>query len=166
MIINQAYLFLIFVLVGGIIGLLFDFFRILRKSFKTNDILTYIQDIIFWILTGIIILFSIFIFNNGAIRFFMFVGLLLGVIFYLLIFSKYIIKICIKIIELIKTIILKIYNIFLKLLRFLYKLFNKIFFRPFRFLLINLTSKIKQIKQFSTKIKQFRIKKCKKEVKN
>ena len=38
---NQAYLFLIFSLNGFIIGVLFDFFRILRKSFKTKDIITY-----------------------------------------------------------------------------------------------------------------------------
>ena len=39
MAINQAYLFLIFVLDGFIIGLLFDFFRILRKTFKMRGIM-------------------------------------------------------------------------------------------------------------------------------
>ena len=53
MISNQANLFLIFTINGVIIGLLFDFFRILRRSFKTKDIITYIEDIIFWILTRI-----------------------------------------------------------------------------------------------------------------
>ena len=65
MIENQAYLFIIFVINGILIGLLFDFFRILRRSFKTNDFMTYVEDIIFWILTGLIILYSIFTFNNG-----------------------------------------------------------------------------------------------------
>lgn len=51
MINNQAYLFLIFTINGILIGLLFDFFRILRRSFNTKDIITYIQDIVFWILT-------------------------------------------------------------------------------------------------------------------
>ena len=76
MITNQAYLFLIFVINGLLIGLLFDFFRILRLSFKTRDFVTYIEDIIFWIITGIIVLYSIFIFNNGEIRFFRSSGLL------------------------------------------------------------------------------------------
>lgn len=58
MINNQAQLFLIFTINGIIIGLLFDFFRILRKSFNTVDIVTYIEDILFWILTR----FYIFIF--------------------------------------------------------------------------------------------------------
>ena len=65
MITNQAYLFLIFTVNGIIIGLLFDFFRILRKAMKTKDIVTYIEDFIFWILTGAIILYSIFTFNNS-----------------------------------------------------------------------------------------------------
>ena len=41
---------------GVIIGILFDFFRILRKSFKTPDFVTYIEDVIFWILTGLLTL--------------------------------------------------------------------------------------------------------------
>ena len=65
MVTNQAYLFCIFIINGIIIGILFDFFRILRKTFKTSDLITYIEDSMFWILTGIIILYSIFVFNNG-----------------------------------------------------------------------------------------------------
>lgn len=48
---EQVNLFLIFTLNGLIISLLFDFFRILRRSFNTKDIITYIEDIVFWILT-------------------------------------------------------------------------------------------------------------------
>ena len=96
---NQAYLFLIFTFDGFIIGLLFDFFRILRKSFKTSDLVTYIQDILFWILTGFLVLYSIFIFNNGEIRLFMFLGILLGVTLYILTLSQYIIKINVFIIS-------------------------------------------------------------------
>ena len=69
---NQAYLFLVFSLTGVIIGILFDFFRILRRSIKTPNIITYIQDILFWILTGIIVLYSIWYFNNGELRIFVF----------------------------------------------------------------------------------------------
>ncbi|MFR8104706.1 MAG: spore cortex biosynthesis protein YabQ [Clostridia bacterium] len=61
---NQAYLFSIFVINGIIIGILFDIFRVLRRSFKTSDIITYIEDFIFWLLTGGLLLYSIFSFNN------------------------------------------------------------------------------------------------------
>ena len=77
MVSNQAYLFLIFTVNGILIGLLFDFFRIARKVFYTNDFVTYIQDILFWILAGSMMLYSIFVFNNGEIRLFMFLGVIL-----------------------------------------------------------------------------------------
>ena len=103
MITNQAFLFLIFALNGLTIGLLFDFFRILRKSFKTPNFVTYVEDILFWILTGCIVLYSIFVFNNGEIRFYIFLGIIIGVTLYMLIFSNYIIKINLFIIGIFKN---------------------------------------------------------------
>ena len=143
MIENQAYLFGIFVINGILIGLLFDFFRILRKSFKTNDFITYVEDIVFWILTGIILLYSIFLFNNGEIRLFMFIAVLLGLIIYMLSISTYIIKVNVKIINFFKTIILKIISIILIPFKYIVEIFRKIFFRPVSFIIIN-------IKKFST----------------
>lgn len=72
---NQIYLFAIYTICGVIIGLWFDIFRILRKSFKTSDIATYIEDIIFGTLTGIFLIAMLFIFNNGQLRFFIFVAI-------------------------------------------------------------------------------------------
>ena len=102
---NQLYIFLCFFLTGIVIGVLFDIFRILRRSFKTWDIVTYVQDFIFWILTGVILLYSIFTFNNGELRAFVFVGILLGVTLYILLISKFFIKIAVKIILMIKKIL-------------------------------------------------------------
>ena len=105
MINNQAVLFLIFSLNGVIIGLIFDFFRILRKSFKTSNLITYIQDIIFWIITGISVIFFMYSFSDGTIRFYMFLGLMFGFIIYILTISHYIIKIFIFIMKVFKTIV-------------------------------------------------------------
>lgn len=90
---NQAYLLLVFTLTGIVIGLLFDFFRILRKSIKTPNFVTYIEDILFWILTGLIILYNIWYFNDGEIRIYMFLGIILGVLIYMSTLSKPIIYI-------------------------------------------------------------------------
>ena len=126
MVTNQAHLFLIFVINGILIGLLFDMFRISRKVIKTSNIITYIEDILFWILTGIIILYSIFVFNNGQLRFYMFLGIILGAICYLLFISSYVIKINVKII-----------NIIFMPIKFIINLFRRIFMRPVTFLFIN-----------------------------
>ena len=138
MITNQAYLFLIFILNGLIIGFLFDFFRILRKTIKTTDFVTYIQDFIFWILTGIIILYFIFTFNNGEIRLFLFLWILTGVLIYMLLFSNFIIKINVKIINFAK----KILEIPVKLI---IKIIRKIFFKPIAFFIINIKKSTKNI---------------------
>ena len=142
MVTNQAYLFLIFTVNGIIIGLLFDIFRILRRSFKTSDIITYIQDILFWILTGLILLYSIFTFSNGEIRFYMFLGVFLGCLIYMLAFSKYFIKINVKIILVFKKIIGKLISIIIFPIKILIRFIKKIFFKPINFVTIN-TKKFK-----------------------
>ena len=105
---DQTYLFLVFSLTGISIGLLFDFFRVLRKSFKTSDIVTSIEDILFWILTGIIILYNIWYFNNGEIRLFMILGIILGTIIYMLTLSNVILKIFFSILTFLKKIIMQL----------------------------------------------------------
>lgn len=120
--INQAYLFLIFILNGIIIGIVFDAFRILRKSFKTPNIITYIEDILFWIMATTIVMYSIFVFNNGAFRAYIFIGIFIGIATYMLFCSKIIMNISVKIISIIK----KIVSFIVKILIFpLKKLRNK-----------------------------------------
>ena len=159
MITNQAYLFLIFCVNGIIIGLLFDFFRILRRSFKTKDIITYMEDILFWILTGLILLYSIFTFSNGEIRFYMLLGVFLGCLIYMLMFSKYFININVKIILVLKKVIGKILSIIIIPIKIIIKFIKKIFFKPINFVTIN----IKKIKtNYQKKLKNvFKIQKKK-----
>ena len=137
MVINQAYLFFIFIVNGILIGIFFDFFRILRKSFNTKDFVTYIEDILFWILTGFSILYFIFIFNNGEIRFFMFVAIGIGVILYMKIFSSIFIKINVNVINILKKICTTIIVIPIKFIK-------KIFFKPISFIFINIRNLYKK----------------------
>lgn len=145
MVFNQANLFLIFVINGVLIGLLFDTFRILRKSFKTSDIITTIEDILFWIITGIIILYSIFIFNNGEIRFFMFIGIFLGATLYMLLLSNYIIKASVVVITITKRIVFFIFKIIIYPIQSTYKIIKNILKKPILFCFINLKKTIRQI---------------------
>lgn len=133
---NQAYVFAIFILNGVIIGILFDVFRILRKSFKTSNLITYIQDILFWILCGLILLYSIFKFNNGILRLFIFLGISVGIILYMLIFSKIFINFSVSSIKILKKIlkiliiipIKEIIKIFYKTIKYLYAKIIKILY--------------------------------------
>lgn len=127
---NQAYLFLVFSLTGVVIGFLFDFFRILRRSIKTSNIVTYIQDILFWILTGIIILYSIWYFNNGEIRIYVFLGIIIGILIYTTTLSSIIVKVFTKILVFFINILkvpLKIISMLItKIITAITRLFNKI----------------------------------------
>lgn len=143
---NQAYLFLMFVINGILIGVLFDIFRILRKSFKTSDFVTYIEDIIFWILTGILTLYFIFYYNNGEIRFYIFLGIIIGALIYMLTISKHIIKFSVTIITFFKDITIKISKIILYPLQLILTISKKLFLRPISFICINLRKSLAKFK--------------------
>lgn len=149
---NQAYLFIIFCATGVLIGLVFDVFRIIRKLFKTPDFLTYIEDIFFWIISGLILIYSIFIFNNGEIRLYMFIAISLGIITYILTFSRFFVIIGYKFSNFVKKLIINILIIPFKILK-------KLLFRPITFISIN----IRNIsKNFSIKFSKYITKKSKK----
>lgn len=132
-ILAQLYTLLIFFSTGIIIGIFFDIFRILRRSFKTSDIITYIEDIIFWIFTGFFFIFVLFKFNNGEIRSYVLLGVIFGIIIYMFTISKYFIKISVNIIEIVK-----------KILSYPIKIICKIL-KPFSFIVINIRKVITDI---------------------
>ena len=103
---NQIYIIIIaFFISGLVIGIVFDIFRITRKTFKIPNIITYIEDILFWILTGSITLFTIFKYTDGQIRLYMILILIMGVFAYFIVLSKFFIMINTKILEFIKFVL-------------------------------------------------------------
>ena len=136
--INQIYLLLIFIGSGFLIGIFFDIFRVLRKSFKTPDIITYLEDFLFWIITGIYLIFIIFKFSYGQIRFFMFASLILGFVIYILTISKFFISLNVTIITLFKSTVFKILRIIVFPFKLLLKFLKRILFKPITFITINI----------------------------
>ena len=57
---NQAQIFLYTLVVGAILGLTFDVFRLMRRKGNTRDWVVYMQDIIFWIIVTVVIIVSTF----------------------------------------------------------------------------------------------------------
>ncbi|WHH57615.1 spore cortex biosynthesis protein YabQ [Petroclostridium sp. X23] len=122
---NQAYVFLSSVVGGLVVGFVFDIFRILRRVVKTANFITYLEDILFWILVTIIIFTLVFVTNNGELRWFEFLGVILGVIFYNLLLSAYIIGISVSVINVIKKIIVFIVKVLLFPFAIIYKIFRR-----------------------------------------
>ncbi len=127
--INQAYLFLIFILNGILIGVTFDIFRILRRSFKTSYIVTCVEDALFWIISALIVMYSLFTFNNGQFRGYIFIGIFLGIATYMLFFSKIIIKVSVMIINIIKKVYIFIFRIIAYPINIIYKLIKNLIIR-------------------------------------
>ena len=115
---------------------------------KFSNIITNLQDIIFWILSGLILIYSIFEFTDGELRLYIFLGILLGFIAYLLIFSKIYIKVCVDIILVIKKIL---YYTLILPIEFILKTFKKLIFNPimifFRKMSNPINKSIKKVKK-------------------
>ncbi len=153
---NQAYLFYIFFFTGILIGVLFDFFRIIRKSFKTSDSITIIQDVIFWLLASCLFVYTLFKFNNGEIRSYVLFGIGLGIILYLLLFSKIFIKVNVKLLLFFKRIVYLILRIIFYPIKILINSLKKVFLKPIAFIFINIR---KNIKNCINKMSNYLIKK-------
>ena len=134
---EQLISFSIFIIIGLIIGFIFDIFRVLRKVTKTPDFFTYIEDIFFWTISMFIILISIFIFNNGELRLYIFIGIISGVILYLIFISKYFIRLGIFCINTLKKIMLMLFYP----LKFVLNIIKKLFLKPISFIVNNLLKK-------------------------
>jgi len=151
---EQLISFVYFIIIGISLSIIFDIFRILRKTIKTSDIVTNIQDILFCFITGIIIISSIFYFNKGELRLFIFIGIMLGISFYMIFISKFFIKINVAIINFVKKILFLLIKPFIFILNFT----KKLIFKPISFIIINVkyftTKNLQKIKKVTKKQKK------------
>jgi len=74
---SQVQTFVIFFIIGVLISILFDFFRALRKVFKTSDLITTIEDIVFLVISSVIVVSSVFKITGGDIRLYIFISMFL-----------------------------------------------------------------------------------------
>ena len=105
MIANQVYVFFWSIVIGAILALIFDFFRISRRKGNTKNWVVYVEDVFYWIIVAVMIIASAFITNDGELRGYMFIGYGIGAIFYLILFSKMLIKIISGILDFIENIV-------------------------------------------------------------
>ena len=89
---NEVTIFFKSIIFGMGIGLLLDCFRIIRKLVPHNDILVIMQDGLFSMFTFLYIFMIIYVVNQGQIRLYILLGIILSNIVYFLTISKYIIK--------------------------------------------------------------------------
>jgi spore cortex biosynthesis protein YabQ len=75
---------------GVVLGIAYDFIEVLVREFRIKRWVSAIIDIGYW-LAATLFVFQVLVYANyGQVRIFIFIGLLLGVMFYFYIWSRYV----------------------------------------------------------------------------
>jgi len=146
-------LFLASVIWGMILVVSYDCLRIFRRVIKHNKIWVGSEDVLYWIISGILIFKMMYQMNDGAIRGFAIVGMVIGMVLYHYSISEWVVRNfslgitkCIgagkKVIKFITKPILWFTRRFCWFFGYL----NKIFNRPLRFVRKSLKKIWKQVK--------------------
>lgn len=121
---NQAGVFLLTLATGMGLAVLFDIYRIARRQLRLRTVLTFIGDFIYWVVATLIAFGMLLAGNGGEIRLYVFIGLISGAIIYFQLFSCYIIKNIMRMLNIVKF--------FVKYLKLMWQ---KVFCQPARWLL-------------------------------
>ena len=113
MITEQSLLFLTAVQIGVLMGVLFDLVRIFRKLIKHPSFLVQIEDMLYWVVCGFMGFYMLYICNYADIRPYIFIGIVLGGIFYFSTFSIIFMKIATIVIFYIKAFLRKLIKLLL-----------------------------------------------------
>ena len=129
---HELFVFFGSLLGGMILGIIFDFFRIIRPSDKTNFIVLGIHDLLLWGVITTAVFAIIFITNNAAVRWYEFAGMALGAVLYFMALSTIFIFFLTAILRAVKKIITTVLKIifspiklFCRMLRPLFRFVKK-----------------------------------------
>ncbi len=86
---DQIYYFIVTIFLGFVIGITFDVYGTLRKFIKPGKKLTALIDFFCWVFLTAIAFAVLFYANYAEIRFYIFIGMGTGVLFYKKTLSRY-----------------------------------------------------------------------------
>lgn len=89
---TELQFFLLSILWGGILLLAYDVLRIFRRLVKHGVIFVAVEDLIFWVIASLFLFIMIFQNNNGIIRGFSIMGMLIGMVLYHFSISEWLVK--------------------------------------------------------------------------
>jgi len=142
----QAQLFLLTILLGGIMGLVYDGLRVFRHALSHKPFWVQLEDGIFW-LVAVFLVFGVMLrASSGEIRFFSIFGLFGGMGLYFLTMSRLVIAISDRIIWLVKYIVV---------------LFFRILSTPFRLVWLLIRKPLQKIRGFCGKQRKKLLHSCK-----
>ncbi|NLK87123.1 MAG: spore cortex biosynthesis protein YabQ [Clostridiaceae bacterium] len=120
---EQVIVFLWTTVCGMAAAFVYDLFRIFRKAVKTGSLVTFVQDVLYWLIVAVIMSITVFYSNDGELRGFLFLGAFIGAVLYALMFSRvimssslFIIKVTVKTIKIISFIVSYPFRMLLRLI--------------------------------------------------
>lgn len=133
----QVYAFCVTMLIGFLLGIFFDMYRVLRGVIRPRRIITHLGDLLFWFVsTGFIFLLLLFG-NWGEIRLYVFIGIGLGALVYLHWCSRITVKLLffiLKILSYVLDIIITFLQYLVIILLFPLRILKKIIIVPIGFI--------------------------------
>lgn len=123
----EVQFFLTSILYGILLLVVYDCIRIIRRIVPHRGFFVAFEDIIFWLVASVVIFTMIYERNNGTIRGFAILGMLLGMVIYNQLLSKFVVKGITLIIKTILKVIKKGLSIILKPIAFLTNKLGKVF---------------------------------------
>lgn len=120
------------VLSGLAIGIFFDIYRIVRGFNEPSKIVTFIEDILFWVLTALIIFILLAYTSYGYMCIYSYLYIFLGFYFYMITLS---------------SLFIKLLNVGLKGIFTVFRTFMNILGYPFQLLIYNTRKRVKHAKK-------------------
>lgn len=140
---GQAWLFFGTVAAGFAIGLVYDFFRILRRVLSHRQWLVQLEDAIYWLVVSFLMFYFMLQQNYGEIRFFSIVGAALGLVIYFCSISLVFMRVAVAVIEFLQRVFATVFRIVLAPLRFLVR----ILLPPVKWLIRGGRKKVRHVKR-------------------
>lgn len=94
---DEIQLFLICLLLGAALALVYDGIRIFRLLIPHQDWVVDVEDLIYWVFTAWMVFRTLFYYNQGMLRGYAFLGMFLGMLVYMLTVSRLLLFIARKI---------------------------------------------------------------------
>nr|WP_303244277.1 spore cortex biosynthesis protein YabQ [uncultured Cellulosilyticum sp.] len=110
---SQALLFITSIEIGIVMGMIFDLIRVIRKIVKHPSFFVQVEDLLYWIVCGLISFYMLYVTNYADIRPFILIGIILGAVFYFATFSIVFMKAATAVINYVKALLKRLWQLFL-----------------------------------------------------
>ena len=94
---NEAVFFMVSMLCGMGLVFTYDLFRIFRRLVPHGNIWIGVEDVCYWLFCTVAVFLLLYQRNDGMMRAFCFLGIALGGVIYAFLLSRFVLKICVKI---------------------------------------------------------------------